>query len=219
MSTANTNWIPSTEVAFIAELSDREVNRVVDDDVLPPALYQRLDGRRFVRLAAAFTRFYFATADDLTRSARKTAISALTERIMKLPDHEAILALRVRKAGNWKIELRTVSVDLGDIVKRSMERAELLERANRSIVEDARILGGTPVFAGTRIPIETVVASRRAGMSVEEIAESYPVTPQQIEDAEIYVQAHPPRGRPRLKVSRPQLKVIREELSPRPGQK
>lgn len=42
------------------------------------------------------------------------------------------------------------------------------------IVKDPEILGGAPVFRGTRIPVLDVAASVRAGISMDRILAAYP---------------------------------------------
>jgi uncharacterized protein (DUF433 family) len=49
----------------------------------------------------------------------------------------------------------------------------------KRIVSDPAILSGTPVFRGTRIPVEHVVGLIRAGVSSAEIVEDYPALSQQ----------------------------------------
>ena len=39
---------------------------------------------------------------------------------------------------------------------------------------DPEILGGTPVFAGTRIPVAVLFENQADGLSLEEILDSYP---------------------------------------------
>ena len=42
------------------------------------------------------------------------------------------------------------------------------------IVRDPDILGGRPVFRGTRVPVEVLFENLEDGLSIEEIAQSYP---------------------------------------------
>ena len=42
------------------------------------------------------------------------------------------------------------------------------------VVSNPAILGGTPVFRGTRIPLEHIVGLLRKGVSESEIEEDYP---------------------------------------------
>ena len=42
------------------------------------------------------------------------------------------------------------------------------------ITVDPDILGGTPVFRGTRVPIEALLNNLEAGVSIEEFLENFP---------------------------------------------
>ena len=42
------------------------------------------------------------------------------------------------------------------------------------VVRDPDILGGRPVFRGTRVPVEVLFENLEDGLSIDEIAESYP---------------------------------------------
>ena len=42
------------------------------------------------------------------------------------------------------------------------------------VMTDPEILGGTPVFAGTRVPIAVLFENLADGLSLDEILESYP---------------------------------------------
>jgi uncharacterized protein (DUF433 family) len=42
------------------------------------------------------------------------------------------------------------------------------------IVRDKDILGGRPVFRGTRVPVEVLFENLEDGLSIDEILESYP---------------------------------------------
>ncbi len=50
---------------------------------------------------------------------------------------------------------------------------------NASVVSDPQILGGTPVFAGTRIPVRILFENLADGVSLEEILEAYPTLARQ----------------------------------------
>jgi len=56
---------------------------------------------------------------------------------------------------------------------------------------------GTPVFKGTRIPVDLVADMLAGGATVEEILEGYPsLDKERIAIAPLYVLAFPRRGRP-----------------------
>jgi len=44
----------------------------------------------------------------------------------------------------------------------------------RSITASPEILGGTPVFAGTRVPVETFIEYIKAGESIQAFLEGFP---------------------------------------------
>ena len=51
------------------------------------------------------------------------------------------------------------------------------------ITVDPDIRFGKPVIAGTRVPVELVVAKLAGGMTAEEVAEEYEITPQDVRAA------------------------------------
>ncbi len=42
------------------------------------------------------------------------------------------------------------------------------------ITEDPEILSGTPVFSGTRVPVESLIAHLKAGDTLEDFLEGFP---------------------------------------------
>lgn len=45
---------------------------------------------------------------------------------------------------------------------------------NQIVTFSKDIMGGTPVFAGTRVPIQTLIDYLRAGDSIDEFLEGFP---------------------------------------------
>lgn len=72
-----------------------------------------------------------------------------------------------------------------------------LRKVQNMVVSDPEMMRGTPVFKGTRIPVELVAEMTAQGASVEEILNGYPaLNREQVELAPLYVAAFPRRGRP-----------------------
>jgi uncharacterized protein (DUF433 family) len=95
------------------------------------------------------------------------------------------------------IQVKSVRLELDQDLKR-------LERAENMIVSDPEIMRGTPVYRGTRIPVELIAEMLSQGANVEEILDGYPaLDSEKVELAPLYVQAFPRRGRP---TSRPWAK-------------
>jgi uncharacterized protein (DUF433 family) len=62
---------------------------------------------------------------------------------------------------------------------------------------DPEIMRGTPVFKGTRIPVDLVADMLAQGATAEEILEGYPtLSKEKIAVAPLYMRAFPRRGRP-----------------------
>jgi uncharacterized protein (DUF433 family) len=47
-------------------------------------------------------------------------------------------------------------------------------RRDQILIRDQDILGGTPVFTGTRVPVDTLIAHLKAGDSLEKFLADFP---------------------------------------------
>jgi uncharacterized protein (DUF433 family) len=194
-----TRLIPSAEAAFIADLTDRQMNRVVDEHLVPESLFeQRGNSRLFTRLGAAFAKFYFATEDLLMASARRQVLDELAARVDGLPARDCILALAQLDTVSWKVKRNVVEVDVLPFLQDASNRAKEVDQAAALVTTDAEIMGGVPVFTGTRVPIEIVLGSLARGVEMSRLKASYPfLTESHVQAARVYVKVHPRRGRPR----------------------
>lgn len=98
----------------------------------------------------------------------------------------------------------TVRADDYLIVDVARARAQLATRAGdlreaKSAIHSVKgLMGGEPVFKGTRIPVRAIAGMRAQGASVEELLEGYPsLNSRMVEFAEIWTAAYPARGRPK----------------------
>jgi uncharacterized protein (DUF433 family) len=72
-----------------------------------------------------------------------------------------------------------------------------LARIEKMVVRDPNIMCGTPVFKGTRIPVELVADMLAQGATADEILDGYPTLDQEkLAIAPFYMRAFPRRGRP-----------------------
>lgn len=70
---------------------------------------------------------------------------------------------------------------------KQQRRAELIGQVSRS--QD--VCGNSPVFAGTRIPVELIQRMRRDGASVQQVLDAYPtLTPKDVAAADKFEPAH-----------------------------
>lgn len=89
-------------------------------------------------------------------------------------------------------------IDVARAREQLATRAEALREAEKLIQSVKGVVGGEPVFKGTRVPVRAIAAMKAQGASTEEIVEGYPsLTGRMVELADIWTAAHPVRGRPR----------------------
>ena len=116
-----------------------------------------------------------------------TARRAIAKKIESSPEVDTVV---LTEGSAVVIQVKSVRLEL-DLDLRRLERAEDM------IVSDPEIMRGTPVYRGTRIPVELIADMLSQGASPEEILEGYPALDRErVELAPLYVQAFPRRGRP-----------------------
>jgi uncharacterized protein (DUF433 family) len=180
-------YLTTSEAAVAAGVSVPQVQRIIDEKILPSDLYSTTQMRTFRTDACVLIAFYFETAELLTASARQRAIRNALE--------------HCRAWDSWKnctFEEHSVTVRFFDIWKGVDDRLHQLAKAREAVVEDSGILSGTAVFKGTRVPVYDIAAMVEAGVSSKEILETYPSLKHwQVELAPVYARAVPPKGRPK----------------------
>jgi len=215
------SFVPIAEAAFIAGLNDRQMGRVVDENLVPSSLLgQQGSSRLFARLTAAFARFYFDTEQTLVASVRRDIVEELTGRVQQLEKQRDVLGLRVMPTEiNWKVARKTVEIDISPYVTEAYVRARAVDEAQSLVTEDPAVMGGMPCFAGTRVAIEIVLSSLDEGMSLAEVRDSYPfLTAAHVAAARVYAAVHPRRGRPRRLGEMSSRKRLRQKMTLRPTQ-
>ena len=179
--------LTTSEAALAAGVSVREINRVIDEHILPDSLLGSASARRLRADACLLIAFYFSAADVLTADARlRTIRNALA--------HGASW----EEWKHWSVSDNLLTVRFDALWEAVDGRLRELAAAREAVVADPEILGGTPVLRGTRVPVHDVAAALERGVDKEQVLEMYPaLTLKQLEMARVYAQATPPRGRPR----------------------
>jgi uncharacterized protein (DUF433 family) len=176
------------------------MNRMVDEDLVPDLLVGQRGGMRlFTRLCAAFARFYFDTQDLLVATARRQIVEELTQRVGRLQARDDVLALtRLPQDMSWKVARCAVEIDVTPYVAAALARAREVDQADALVSVDPEVMGGEPVFAGSRVPIDIVLGSVDTGVDQQRLQDSYPfLTPLHLVAARVWREVHPRRGRPR----------------------
>lgn len=212
---AGWTFVPTAEAAFLAGVSDRDMNRVIDEHLLSEPFVRTDGGRYFTRVAAALARFYFSAEDVYVASLRLRVLVELSARLAAAKHEVAVFNLELRPEDfDWRVELTassmSVLVDASAAVRASIEKVRQVREARALVSTDPEVMGGAAVFAGTRVPIENIAASLAKGVDKQRLVESWPfLTDKHFEAAEVYVRVHPRRGRPRqLSELNPDWKVI-----------
>jgi uncharacterized protein (DUF433 family) len=197
--------LKTTEAAMVSRVTPRDVNRVIDEGILPEEFFTNDDGRYVLAAACTLISFYFESAGALTSEERLFAIRVTVPRLRR----SVSFALPALLKEDWIVRHEFLTIDLAPFVKRAAERLDRLIAA-RSLVESSpEILGGMPVIRGTRVPVYDVSAAVSAGIPVEEILSDYPTLDREkVELAVIFAEANPPRGRPRARGELPKGAVI-----------
>lgn len=193
------------EAAVVAHVALRDVNRVIDEGILPESLFSIDNGRHVRTTACILIDFYFNSAKSLTSEKRILAIVEAGSRLDKFEE----LPWTALLEKDWTVRDDFLVINLFSFVKGTKERMDRLIAARDLVMTDPDILGGMPVIRGTRIPVYDVAASAAAGISNERILAAYPVlNAEKIELAQIYAEANPVRGRPRIISELPKGTVI-----------
>jgi uncharacterized protein (DUF433 family) len=202
--TLEPEYLTPTEAAVVSDVAVRDVNRVFDEHILPDDFLLAGERRCLRAEACILINFYFHTADAFTSETRSHVIDLILKRgelertfktwllvEFKTPHHSS-------KIKHWNIEEKFFTVNFDRFFETTTKRYTSLIEARKAVVEDAEILGGTPVIRGTRVPVYDVAASLDKGISKERILLAYPSLDERAIDlAKIYADAKPLRGRPR----------------------
>lgn len=197
--------LKASEAAVVSRVSLRDVNRVIDEHILPDAFVSVDDGRHVLAGACSLISFYFESAKRLTAEERLLAIRTAGGRLTEARALPWAALLRE----DWTIRHEFLTIDLMPFMRSASERLADLDAARALVVSTSAILGGTPVIGGTRVPAHDVAAAVATGHPLARILEAWPSLDQEkIRLAAIYAEANPLRGRPRGGGRLPQGAVI-----------
>ncbi|MBV9481938.1 MAG: DUF433 domain-containing protein [Acidobacteria bacterium] len=182
-----------TEAAVLTGLPLKAVNNAIDKKTISAVAGEEggrlLDARALVSLAVERR-----LADRVAPELRRQVFDALGESVRNVVSLEG---------GLVKIDLREPRRELATSLRE-------LRRAKRLVVSEPDIMGGDPVFRGTRVPVHMIAELMTKGSTPADLAESYPrLTAEMIRLAPIYAAAYPLRGRPRHQPWRDQKPVHR----------
>ncbi len=183
MQSHDTLFTP-TEAAVLTGLPLKAVNNAIDkktvsaiagEDAGRPT--RLLDARALVSLSLERH-----LSDRIAPELRRKVFDALAESPRNVVSLEG---------GLLKIDLREPRRELATSLRE-------LRRARRLVISDPEIMGGDPVFRGTRVPVHLIAELVGQGATEADLLGSYPrLTPDMIRLTPVYAAAYPLRGRPR----------------------
>jgi uncharacterized protein (DUF433 family) len=192
MIAAGQETLTTTEAAVVAGITLRNVNRAIDEKILPEALYTagKSGARRINAEACVFLSFYFEAAHRLTSEERLRIIVAASQQRSTEPESDL--------EEQWLIRQEFLTIDLAPFLSGVRQRLARLKAARELVVEDPEILNGTPVIRGTRVPVYDVAALANAGEPIKDLLEDYPrINANAICLAQLFAEANPLQGKPR----------------------
>jgi uncharacterized protein (DUF433 family) len=139
----------------------------------------------------------------------------LADRLVPEARREIFKAVAAASRHQVSLEGGLLTVDLREPRRELATALRTLRRARDIVTSDAEILGGDPVFEGTRIPVHLIAALLEQGSAEADLLEAYPrLTAEMIKLAPVYATAYPLRGRPRTQPwhGRPPTKTMHRKL-------
>jgi uncharacterized protein (DUF433 family) len=184
MRTPDDALFTPNEAAVLTRLSLKAVNNAIDKNLVPTTARPR--------------------TSDSTRLLNRHALLALTleQRLASgfVPElrRRMFEALAASSRKSLSLEEGLVKIDLREPRRALAASLRALRRARSLVVSDSEILGGAPVFRGTRVAVHSIATWVEQGSTESKLLEAYPrLTPEMIRLASVYAQAYPLRGRPR----------------------
>lgn len=173
------------EASAIAKLPLKAVHKVIEGRLIRPQRSRR--GNQVQRLLSAEHLVYLRLEAEGVRLLPLAYRREVARTLESAPNSNTV---NVSGGSALVVQVKSARKDVQREVKR-------LHKVEQMVVSDPEVMGGTPVYRGTRIPVDLVATLSAQGASVEEILNGYPALSQeQVELAPLYVAAFPRRGRP-----------------------
>ncbi|HWE84511.1 MAG TPA: DUF433 domain-containing protein [Terracidiphilus sp.] len=173
------------EASAIVKLPLKAVHKAMDGGLIKPRRLRR--GKQVHRMLSHEQLVYLRLEAEGVRLLPMASRREVARAVESTPNVDTVTV-----SGGSAILVRVK--DAREDVDRELER---LRRVEQMVVSDPEVMGGTPVFRGTRIPVDLVAAMLEQEATVEEILDGYPsLTREHLELAPLYVAAFPQRGRP-----------------------
>lgn len=179
------NSYTPAQASAVAKLPLKAVQKLIDVRLIRPRRMR--SGREIQRLLSSEQLVYLRLEAEGVRLLPLAARREVARAVVSKPQ---VHSIAVAGGSALVIEVEHARREVEQELKR-------LRKVQAMVASDPEIIRGTPVFKGTRIPVELVAEMIAEGATVEEILGGYPaLSREQVELAPLYVAAFPRRGRP-----------------------
>jgi uncharacterized protein (DUF433 family) len=195
-----TEMFSVSEAAAIAEVSPETVRTALEKKAVAPSC-KRKTGKA--------VRYQFSIGDVLLMKVLVEFPFALSKEDKQ--SLAKILSRGDRTAARWSREGADLVYRSGDIQvsfeckafrQKVARNLSAFRWGRRRIVSNPAVLGGEPVFRGTRIPLQHVAALFRKGVAVNEIAADFPaLSSRDLAYARLFSRLNERPGRPRKRLA------------------
>lgn len=192
----------TTEAAVLTRLSVKAVNNAIDRNTIPTVAGQR---------AGSATRLL-----DLHALMSLTLERRLAQRLVPQARREVFDALAAAPRNRVSLEGGFLMIDLREPRRELATSLRTLRRTRDAVISDPDIMGGDPVFRGTRVPVHTIAMLLEQGETEAALLHDYPrLTAELVALAPIYAAAYPLRGRRRAQPwhDHPPIRSTRRKLA------
>jgi uncharacterized protein (DUF433 family) len=179
------NSYTPAQASAVAKLPLKAIQKLIDVRLISPRRMR--SGRETQRFLSPEQLVYIRLEAEGVRLLPLAARREVARTVVSKPE---VHSIAVAGGSALVIEVEHARREVEQELKR-------LRKVQAMVVSDPEIMRGTPVFKGTRIPVELVAEMAAEGVTVEEILAGYPaLSHDQVELAPLYVAAFPRRGRP-----------------------
>jgi uncharacterized protein (DUF433 family) len=179
-----TEYTPA-QASAVANLPLPAVHKLIERRLIRPRRLRT--GRSIQRMLSREQVLYMRLEAEGVRLLPIAARRAIAKKIESSPEIDSVFLM---EGSAVVIQVKSVRLELDHELAR-------LRRVESLIVSDPEIMRGSPVYRGTRIPVDLIASMLSQGASAEEILAGYPaLDKEKVELAPLYVQAFPRRGRP-----------------------
>ena len=186
MATAARFYTP-TEAAVLSGIGVKAVNNAIDKQIVMAV-------RRTAR-SGLQSRQRSVSADGLLQLKLWSQVGSILSQERRERLFEAI---KLQPEASQVRADDLLIIDVAEARKQIASRTQDLEQAEAIVVQQKAVMGGEPVFKGTRIPVRLIASMLDEGVSEEEVLAGYPkLDSRQLTLASIWAAAHPRRGRPK----------------------